>query len=351
MKLLIYQIITQYSLTSISPNRLEMKRRNFLVNAVLGSISMTGLLSYQSMAKSRNNSSKILLRIGICADLHQDIINDAPRRLQLFINEMNKLKPDFIVQMGDFCEPKPTNQIIMDIWNQFTGPKYHVIGNHDTDGGFTHDQVVNFWSAKDKYYSFDKNGYHFIVLNANEEKSISHYAGPPGMITDTQKDWLEKDIADSNLPVIVFCHQGIDNDAGGVDKGNLVRVVFDRANQKSGTKKVQMVFSGHHHQDYYNIINGIHYVQINSMSYQWMGDKYASDHYSQELERAHPVLKDIAPYADPIWAFATIYKDGSIKIEGKKSFFVSPTPDELHRPEFHAGYPDVPYVSDRFIKL
>jgi len=63
----------------------------------------------------------IVASIGICADLHQDIIYDAPRRLQAFIDEMNELKPDFIIQLEDFCTPKIENKIIMDIWDQFTG--------------------------------------------------------------------------------------------------------------------------------------------------------------------------------------------------------------------------------------
>lgn len=330
-----------------------MKRRDFLKSAALASV-MTNEIARAATIQdhSRTDHSKggkVVVRIGICADLHQDIIPDGPRRLQAFITEMNVLKPDLIVQMGDFCVPKPGNQMIMDIWNQFGGPKYHVIGNHDTDGGFTHDQVVSFWNAKDKYYSFDQNGYHFVVLNANEEKSIPNYNGPSGVISEAQNNWLEKDITDTRLPVIVFCHQGIDNN--GVNRDNLVRVIFDRANVNAGFKKVQFVFSGHHHQDYYNVINGVHFVQINSMSYQWMGANYAKPRYEEAIERAYPGSKYTAPYKDPIWAFLTIYSNGIVEIKGKKSSFLPPTPEEMHRPQFHGGYPDVPYISDRKIKI
>ena len=124
-----------------------MKRRNFLTTSIIGSIGMAGMVNFKANAKDVSpelTKGKVLARIGICTDLHQDIIPDAPQRLQAFITEMNELKPDFIVQMGDLCEPKPSNQVIMDIWNQFKGAKYHVIGNHDTDGGFTHNQVVSF---------------------------------------------------------------------------------------------------------------------------------------------------------------------------------------------------------------
>jgi hypothetical protein len=110
-----------------------------------------------------------------------------------------------------------------------------------------------------------------------------------------------------------------------------------------------MVFSGHHHQDYYNVINGIHYVQINSMSYQWMGADYARAHYDATIESAYPSAKYTAPYKDPIWAFLTIHKNGVVKIKGKTSTFLPPTPEEMHRPKLHGGYPDVPYISDRSI--
>ncbi|MBB5637292.1 putative phosphodiesterase [Pedobacter cryoconitis] len=330
-----------------------MKRRNFLVNTIIGGIGLTGITGLPAIAKNPPaKKRKVLFKLGICADLHQDIMPDGPQRLQTFITAMNEHQPDFIIQMGDLCVPKPSNQVIMDIWNQFKGPKYHVIGNHDTDGGYTHDQVVNFWNARDKYYSFDTGGYHFIVLNANEEKQIPKYQGPPSIISDDQKKWLEQDIAGTNLPVIVFCHQGLDNDTGGgVYQGNLIRVIFDRANVKAGYKKVQMVFSGHHHQDYYNVINGVHYVQVNSISYQYMGPAYAHAHYDSATEQAHPSVKYTAPYKDPIWAFLTIYSDGTAKITGRKSVFLSPAPQEMQRPEFHSGYPDVPYISDRDIHI
>jgi len=326
-----------------------MIRRKFLKASVLTGLTSGGLLSVLPKPGFSATAKKdVVARIGVCTDLHQDIIYDAPRRLQAFINEMNQLKPDFIIQMGDFCTPKPENKIIMDIWNQFAGIKHHVIGNHDTDGGFTHDQVINFWNARDKYYSFDLNNYHFIILNGNEKGS--GYEGYARTISVKQRDWLETDIANTNLPVIVFCHQPLDNDIGGIDQANWVRTIFDRANQQAGHIKVKLVVSGHHHLDWCNVYNGISYLQINSMSYQWMGDIPAHSHYSSEIENGHPSVKYTAPYTDPIWAFFTIYSDGTIGVKGRKTTFVTPSPQEMGAPKFHLGYSDVAYISDRVIK-
>jgi len=327
-----------------------MIRRKFLTTGAIMGLGSGSFIKALAGPKAYNAGKKsITARIGICTDLHQDIIYDAPRRIQAFIDEMIVLKPDFIIQLGDFCTPKMENKIIMDIWNKFEGPKYHVIGNHDTDCGFTHDDVVNFWGAKDKYYSFNQHGYHFIVLNGNEKGN--GYAGYARTISETQRNWLEKDIADTNLPVIVFCHQPLDNDIGGIDQANWVRTIFDRANQTAGHTKVKLVISGHHHLDWCNVYNGVHYLQINSMSYQWMGDSFQHAHYSNDIESAHPSIKYTAPYKDPIWAMLTIYSDGTIEVKGKKTEFLSPSPKDLQSPKYHLGYTDVPYISDRVLRV
>jgi len=78
------------------------------------------------------------VRIGIVADVHQDIIHDGYARMRYFIEDMNIRKPDFIIQLGDFVMPRKRNQPFLDAWNEFDGPGYHVLGNHDMkDFGFT----------------------------------------------------------------------------------------------------------------------------------------------------------------------------------------------------------------------
>ncbi|GAA4335327.1 metallophosphoesterase [Mucilaginibacter gynuensis] len=287
----------------------------------------------QAETQHENYKPKALFSFGVLTDLHHDLIKDGPRRVEMFIAEMNRLKPDFVIQMGDFCVPKPANQVIMDAWNGFKGTKYHVIGNHDNDGGFSHDEVVSFWNAKAKYYSFDLNGYHFIVLNGNERLPGSAAKGYPNAIGDEQRDWLKHDLDSTALPVIVFCHQGIDDDMDGLKEGALIRLLFERANQKAGFQKVRLVLSGHHHEDYLNVYNNINYLQINSASYQFARLKNG---YDFELT------------VDPLWAFVSVYTDGTIQVKGKKSAYATPRePADLRE---YDGYPTVPYISDRVIK-
>lgn len=288
------------------------------------------------------------VRFGVIADLHHDIMHDGIERLSAFINDMNRKTPDFIMQMGDFCMPKKTNVPLMEVWNQFKGPKYHVIGNHDTDGGFKPEEVVDFWKAEGKYYSFDRNGFHFVVLNGNEHnESKSRPEGYARFISATQLDWLRKDLEASTLPSVICCHQGLDNDSGGLENGTLLRYTLEQVNQKAGWKKVILVLSGHHHQDYYNRINDIHYVQINSASYQWLGDDFKEIRYSEAVDKAHPWVKYTVPYQDPLWATIEIDHKGRITIEGRKTVFVGSSPEKLGVKADDYIYPIVPYISSR----
>lgn len=329
-----------------------MERRFFLRNTAMamGGISV-GLPRFSEKTESKHFSR---IKFGICADLHHDIIYDAPERLSAFINEMQQTQPDFIIQLGDFCCPHDRNRQIMEIWNEFTGPKYHVIGNHDIDGGFKREQVVAFWKAKGKYYSFDQKGYHFVVLDTNENEynplknPLSHYGS---FVGDEQLQWLESDLNKTDLPVIVFGHHGLDNDMTGVENATKVRFMLERANSKSKFRKVQLVFSGHHHQDYVNVINDILYVQINSMSYKWLGQKYGHMPYTEEINLKHPLVKYTVPYKNPLWAVIDISANGHLKLTGKRSEFVGKSPVELGVPEYENIYPIVPFISDRDIRL
>lgn len=320
-----------------------MNRKEFITKTSFAG----GSLLFARYPKLELENKKV--RFGIIADLHHDLIYDGMDRLSAFINEMNIQKPDFIIQMGDLCFPKKENLPLMDIWAKFKGPSYHVIGNHDTDGGFTHDQVVAFWKAKAPYYSFDSNGFHFVVLNGNEHNpSPDRPVGYARFISRVQLEWLKKDLNETRLPTIVFCHQGLDNDAGGLENGTLMRSTLEQANKKN-KQKVLLVLSGHHHQDYYNQINGIHYVQINSASYQWLGEKHKEIRYSEAVDKVKPALKYTVPYKDPLWAMIEIDQKGTIIIKGKKTVFVGSSPEKLGVDLVDYIYPIVPYISDRKI--
>ena len=135
-----------------------IERRDFLNASMVGSAA--ALYPFQRVLGDDAKSSEPL-RFGVIADVHKDVMHDADQRLQVFIDTMNKQQVDFVLQLGDFCIPTPKNLGFMKIWNSFLGPRYHVLGNHDTDGNetdhperFQREQTVEYWGMQRRFYSF-----------------------------------------------------------------------------------------------------------------------------------------------------------------------------------------------------
>ncbi|MCE4566974.1 metallophosphoesterase [Maribellus sp. CM-23] len=324
-----------------------MKRKDFIRYSIGGVAMLTLPIGLNAI----NKGSKHKIRFGVCADVHKDIMHDADERLQAFINKASEKKTDFIIQMGDFCRPYEQNKEFLDIFNNYPGNKYHVIGNHDMDGGFSREQVIEFWNAPQKYYSFNQNDFHFIVLDGNDKNpSPDKAAGYARFIGKEQVEWLKNDLATTDLPCIVFSHQSLENVELGVENQNEIRAILEAANKTAGFEKVVACFSGHHHTDYATSINGIYYIQINSMSYSWLGGDYQTIRYSKEIDEKFPWIKYTVPYADPLFAFIEIDQN-KIQIHGVESTFVGPSPEELRFPKPTENSPIVPMISDRKLKI
>jgi predicted phosphodiesterase len=291
-----------------------------------------------------------IVRFGVCTDVHKDIMHDADKRLSSFITEASGKDLDFIIQLGDFVRPYEENLGFMNIWNTYPGEKYHVIGNHEPDGGFNMPAVVEFLGMPSRYYSFDKNGYRFIVLDGNEvNPSPERPSGYSRYISEEQADWMLNEIREAENKVVIFCHQSLENERGIENNGH-IRSQLEEENMAAGYRKVIACFSGHHHTDYATEINGIFYIQINSMSYYWAGDEYKTVRYSEEVDSQFPWIKFTIPYKDPLYAFVEINSE-AIVLEGKETSFVGPGPEELGMPPAPSNNPVVRRISDRKLLL
>ena len=82
------------------------------------------------------------------------------------------------------------------------------------------------------------------------------------------------------------------------------------------------------------------------MSYQWMGDKHQIRRYPQELLKDFKWLNHIAPYQDPLYAFASIDHEYTLTIEGIRSQWMPPSPLEAGLPQQVYGNQYSPVISD-----
>lgn len=293
------------------------------------------------------------ITFAVIADVHQDIIHDAPERLETFFRAAQDNKVDFIIELGDFCFKKDENIPFRDLWNSYELDNYHALGNHDMDI-CTKDEYMAFIGMKERYYSFDKGDYHFIVLDPNNlfiDGKYTPYANGNYYVDASQRahvdpeqiEWLKKDLAATEKQCIIFSHQSLEK---SVSNGELVRKVLEEENTRAGEKKVLAAFSGHDHTSYMKTINDIAYIQINSASYQWVGDKYiCTDRYNDSINALRPALKYTVTYQDALYSIVTI-SDDKIEVKGIKTEFVSPTPQDLGIPNDLHSFPLTPQNSD-----
>lgn len=332
-----------------------MKRREFVKNLSV----VTGGIFLSRFVTGCNISSDVI-RFGISSDIHKDIMHDASWRLKSYLKEAKKQNVDFIIDLGDFCHPTLENNDFLKIWDEMDLKKYRVLGNHDMDKGSKQD-FMNYVGMDQRYYSFDQGNFHFIVLDPNNLLIDGKYV-PYGHanfyrpteqrahVDPQQLEWLRRDLENTDKHCLVFSHQSFENPTACQNRAK-VREIFESANKLCGFKKVVAAFSGHDHTDYAKEINGICYVQINSMSNQWVGDKHkCPQRFSPEINKNNPYLQYTTPYKDPLFAIVTI-NNGEINIDGIQSSFIEPGPDKIGLESgIFCNMPLVARVSDRVLK-
>ncbi|SIR31824.1 metallophosphoesterase family protein [Maribacter ulvicola] len=313
-----------------------MRRRNFInglgAGATLSLVTPTLLSFTPSIGAKKIGKS---LNFGIVSDVHKDLIPDADQRLESFIHKAIDKEVDFIIQMGDFCFGEEKNRGFLNIWNQFKGAKYHVLGNHDMDKN-SKEEMLDFWGMPKTYYSYDVGGYHFIVLDANflyqdgkfiDYKHANFYVDDSirTFIDNEQIEWFKADLRATKLPTIVFSHQSLWHYQWGVKNRLTLQKIMETYNDK-----IICCLNGHNHLDFHHHQNGIDYVEINSMSYQWLSSNYKStERFPKEFYDQYGNLPHIGAYKDPLYAFATLDPAGTMKIEGVKSEWMSPSPYDM----------------------
>ncbi|MFC4097870.1 metallophosphoesterase family protein [Euzebyella saccharophila] len=262
-----------------------MGRRKFLKqsSAICASTLIVPLDPYFMVDKN--------IRIGLASDSHYAdrevagtrFYRGALEKIQEFVSVMNKEKVDFVVHLGDFKDEDESKdeqktlgylQKIETEFVKFKGDTFHCIGNHDVDS-ITKQQfiknVTNTGIVSDKgYYSFDRNGFHFIVLDGNHTKEgRDHFYKLGQDWQDTnlgreQLDWLKKDLESNTLPVMVFCHHPLyeffrDEHKYHVNDYLKAQKLFEASG------KVLAVFQGHVHAEDHISKNGIHYLTVLGM--------------------------------------------------------------------------------------
>ena len=254
-------------------------RRRQVVAAVI-------LLLIGWFVASPSGQSAPLVRFGVVTDIHYADIDAAGARtyresvgkLAECVQVMNEQKVDFLVELGDFKDQDKTPdeartlgylKEIEAMLAGFTGPRYHVVGNHDTDSI----SKAAFLSVVENTgivpnatrYTFVRGGVRFVALDASHKADGSDYdrgnfEWADSNIDTAQIAWLSQTLAVSREPAIVFVHQQLDGTgAYYVKNAPEVRAAIEASGKVIG------VLQGHRHEGGFSMINGIPYFTFRGL--------------------------------------------------------------------------------------
>ncbi|MFK7776909.1 MAG: metallophosphoesterase [Gimesia sp.] len=265
----------------IFPETNSLGRRAFLKNGVLFLAGLSSSSARQVSAYASESNSRGVVRIGLVTDLHYA---DKPTRgtrhyretiskLKEVENRFRKDQPDFVVFHGDLIDSgdsldqeKKHLQTVVKAISTIPFPKHYVLGNHCVDQ-LKKVEFLQGVGQKDSYYSFDLNGFHFVVLDSCFKSDGTPYGRrnfkwTDANVSEQELQWLQADLKKTEHPTIVFAHQPLDlkdTDAHAVKNSSVVRKVLEHSD------KVTAVFQGHSHHNHYSEIAGIHYCTMVAM--------------------------------------------------------------------------------------
>lgn len=292
-----------------------MNRRDILKHS--GLLAAGTLLGPAAVKAAGNSKRSPVLTVAHITDVHIREDLDAPARFKKCLEEIKKKKIDFFLNGGDSIFDASYDNVVRErvtqlwsIWDDCISSlqSYEVhscLGNHDMwwkapskdDSMYGKDYVVKRLKIPHRYYSFTRKGWHFIILDGNNDKTS---------LDEEQYQWLEKDLQalPAGTPTLLMSHYPILGvtpmlvGGGHGDHQRLKSLFFQHRD------KVKVCLSGHNHLADNAVYNGIRYCCNGAMSGFWWGKgdaASAGEGYYLETPPGYAILR--------------LYADGSVENE------------------------------------
>ncbi len=255
-------------------NDTAIGRRSFVRDGilVLGSVAA-------GSAKLLGNTQPEQLQFALVTDLHYADKPSAGTRhyrqtldkLQEAAEQYARDKPTFIVELGDLIDAADSVETelayLATINREFSAigkDRVYVLGNHCVDTLKKEEFLEAIGQAK-SYFSFDRQGVHFIVLDGcfrsdGVPYQRKNFKWDDANIPSEELEWLQADLAACTKPTIVLTHQRLD-----VTKSHSVKNHAEVRRLLESSGKVLAVFQGHSHDNDLQELNGIHYCTMVAM--------------------------------------------------------------------------------------
>ncbi len=297
------------------PTTNPITRKQFLSIAGVAALSAaSACASSKTSATSAPATTlkKRAMRIAHLTDFHAMPMGDAPQSMRDALRHAQaQADPaDILINTGDCVMDslETTKDMAEAQWDTFNSimkeewklPVYHCIGNHDVWGWgsptpdkqsdllYGKGMAIKQLGLSERYYSFDRAGWHFTVLDSTyQAESGSQYAYI-GKLDDAQFDWLEDDIkaVDAGKPICIISHIPIlcaceffdgDNEASGnwivpaawmhIDARRFRQLFLQHPN-------IRLCLSGHSHQHETLQYLGVQYFTDGAVCGNWWRGAY-----------------------------------------------------------------------------
>jgi 3',5'-cyclic AMP phosphodiesterase CpdA len=205
----------------------------------------------------------LLPALAVSSPLRFAVIGDRtggaqPGIYEQVVEEIEQEKPEFVISVGDQIEGYTEDTVKLNAqWREYgaivsglTMPLYLIPGNHDiATTGQLHSYLVN---AGQPFYSFDRDGAHFVVLDASRWESSDR-------LPSEQLDWLAGDLkrAAKARYTFVFYHRPYWDGTTSAGSPDTLHKLFLRYG-------VDVVFAGHYHRYSTGTYDGIKYTIVGS---------------------------------------------------------------------------------------
>lgn len=258
-----------------------------------------------------------ILTIAHITDVHIREDLNAPARFKKCLEQVKNHNVDFFLNGGDAIFDASYDDVkrervtqLWSVWDDCISSLknyelFSCIGNHDIwwkapakdDPMYGKDYVVKRLKIPHRYYSFTRKGWHFIILDGNNDK-VS--------LDEEQYQWLVKDLQQlpAGTPTLVMSHYPILGvtpilvGGGHSDHQQLKTLFFQHRD------KVKVCLSGHNHLADNAVYNGVRYCCNGAMSGFWWGEgdkESAGKGYYLETPPGYAILK--------------LYADGTVENE------------------------------------
>ncbi len=235
------------------------------------------------------------ITFGLLADLQY--CDAPPFKDRFYRNSLSKLNeslkllkassPQFLIDLGDLIDHDEKHfDDVIHMYNQADIPVYFTLGNHDYEVSEAYKSKVpaKLHLPEKGYYTFEKAGWQFVVLNGNEISTYANLPGSPfyqeaasllermesdnkvngkfynGGISEDQLAWLRSILQKAgkeNKNVLIFCHFPV----YPANKHNLLNDMEVLSVLKD-YPCVKAWFNGHNHQGNYGYYDNIHFINL-----------------------------------------------------------------------------------------